>query len=449
MELLALSLVLIGVLYWRTLSYLNLIDDIVPMSGYLYIVPQTTPVPDFHLQKSPRSLRIRAIGMHCLNTTMVYLILGGKACLLFAVFPIAVNNVAWITGSYYSCTTFLSLVAYYFLTHAAWFLGVPLAMCFFAAALNSTVATISFPFIFLAGNPIGLSLILPLIIFLKGRRFSMGKKIRESPQGAALPVLVLPDVFTYRRLALMTKVVGLYLYTCLVPLKLLFFRHFGEQCRFNPEVLKDLESFNKRFYLSLGFIGAFIGVSIYLKMFFWAAWFLVLISAFSQFKFLGQFFAERYIYPASIGIIAMLSLLPDQAYWMLVGLYILRTHFFIPVFESNKTLYENGIKLDPDEPSNYCNLSDWYLMVERNYSLAGHFIQVHTQKDPQDYKADINMASLWRILGNFPMALEHGKKAVQKGEGRAWPHTMQIMQSQLEQTERAIHDTKQKQAHAV
>jgi len=432
-----LALALIIVLYWRTLPYLNLIDDIVPMSGYLYNVPQVSPAPDFYLKKSNRYARIWAITVHCLNTVMIYLILGGKAALLFAVYPVAVNNVAWITGSYYATTTFLTLTAYYFLTKTAWFIGVPLAMAFFAAALNSTVATICFPFVFLFGNPIGLSMLIPLGIFLTGKRFTTGKKIREG-NGVAVPSDIAPDIFTVGRLAVMVKTVALYLFTALVPLKLLFFRKFGEEYRFDPECKKTLDSFNKWFYLSILLIGSFIGVGYFTGKLFWAFWFLVLITAFSNYRLLGQFFAERYMYPACIGVIAILSCFPEPIYWSLFGFYLLRTHLFIPVFSSNEQLYKNGIQQDPDEPINYCNLSDWYLMTVRDMPLAGYYIQMNIIKDPKDYKAEINFASFWRIMGNLDLALKHGKLAIEKAKGRAWPHTMAVIENQLKYTENAI-----------
>jgi hypothetical protein len=440
---LAMALGLIVVLYWRTLSYKNLIDDIVPMKNYLYVVPQTSPAPDFHLQKPPIQNRILAIAMHCLNTCMVYLLLGSKAALLFSVYPVAVNNVAWITGSYYSITTFLTLAAYYFITKTTWFIGIPLAMAFFAAALNSTVVSIAFPFVFLFGNPLGLTMLVPLAIFLTGKRFTVGKKIREG-DGVAIPSKVFPDVFNLGRIAVMTKVVARYLYIALVPLKLCFFHRFGEEYRFDAKVKKDLESFNTHFFASIGLIGCFILVGFLLGKLFWAMWFLVFIAAFSQYKLLGQFFAERYLYPASIGIIALLSMLPDQVYWVLVGLYIMRTHMFIPVFTDNGHLYHNGIEVDATEPTNYCNLSDWYMMVVKKLDLAGHYIQANIAIDSRDYKPHVNFASLWRMLGNYEQAVVQGKLAIEKATGYAYPHTMKIMEQQLALSEKLLKERNEK-----
>lgn len=434
MWMLAFALLLIVLLYARTFTYKRLIDDIVPMSGYLYNVPIQTPAPNFFLLRTPAWHRVLAIGCHLLNTYLVYLLLGEKAALLFAVFPVSVNNVAWITGSYYSCTTMLTLGAYYFLTHTPWFLGIPMAMGFFALALNTTVATISFPFVFLFGNPLGLCLIAPLVGFLFGKRFTTGKKIRTVGEECGK---ILPDKFTVGRLAFMTKIVGLYLYTALVPLKLLFFRKFGARYRVDPAYQKDMNSFNKWFWASVALILAFIVTGFVTGKLFWAMWFLVLIAAFSQYKILGQIFAERYMYPASVGLCAILAMLPDQAYWVLVGLYIMRTHMYIPVFENNKQLYLNGTRQD-DEPNNYTNLTDWYLMIERDLTLAGYFAQRNMQLDPTDYKPYVNMASLWRMLKNYPLAMECLQKAKANAEGYASSYIHSIIDRQTNWTQMEI-----------
>lgn len=425
---LLIGLALIVILYARTFRYKRLIDDAVPMSGYLYNVPQSSPAPSFFLETTPWWHRVLAIGLHMMNTWLVYLLLGGKAALLFAVFPVSVNNVAWITGSYYSCTTMLTLISFYFLTHTPWWVAAPVAMATFALALNTTVATIAFPFVFLFGNPLGLVTLIPLAGFLVGKRFTVGKKIRE---GNFNYKKVSPDTFTVGRLAVMTKVVALYLYTALVPLKLCFFRSFGARYRIDPELKKDMDSFNALFWASVALITSFVVVGALLGKLFWVMWFLILMAAFSQYKILGQFFAERYMYPAIIGICVLFAQLPDPVYWVLVGLYIMRTHMFIPVFENNRELYLNGIKEDPKEGSNYCNISDWYLMVDRDLTLAGNYMQRNMQVDPTDYKPHVNFASLWRILKNYPNAKYHIEKAKELADGCVGEHIMGIIDNQL------------------
>lgn len=442
---LLLALVLIGILYGKTINYCNLIDDGVAMKDTLYVVPTSTPSPDFFVKKSPLKNRLWAIGVHMMNTCWVYLLLGGHAALLFAVFPISVNNVAWITGSYYSTATFLTLAAYYLLTHAPWFISMPVSMALFGAALNATIVTISFPFVFLFTNPIGLCTLAPLGFFLIGKRFTAGIKIREA---FAKHSHFASDTFTPRRLVVCLKVVAYYLYLTLVPVKLVFFHAFGNRFLFDDDQRRDLMAVNKMFFASLALIGTFIWVGFIFHKIFWCMWFLVLIGAFSQYRILGQFFAERYMYPATIGVIALLACLPDQVFWVLVGAYIVRTFMFIPSFRCNGTLYETGTAFEPTEPSNFCNLSDWHLLVEPDLSLAGYYAQKTIQIDPSDFKPHVNMSSLFMCLRNYPFALVEAKTALRKAEGKTSEQFINIICNQIYKIQGMMNET-EKQLNPV
>ena len=427
MLMLGLAWLLIVLLYARTFTYKQCIDDIVPMSGYLYNVPQASPAPDFYLTRTPAWHRVLAIGCHLLNTWLVYLLLGEKAALLFAVFPVSVNNVAWITGSYYSCTTMLTLGALYFLQHTPWWLGMTAATAMFALALNTTIATIGFPFVFLFGNPLGLVTGLALLGFFMGKRWNVGKSVRAPLH--TLPK-VTPDVYTLGRFAFSVKLLALYLYTALVPLKLLFFRKFGTRYRVDEAEQKHCDAFNWWFAGSVALILAWIVTGFVTGKLFWSMWFLVLLAPFCQIKMLGQTFAERYVYPASVGLCAILSGLPEPAFWALVGAYVIRSTMFIPTWESNRHILENGVLMEPKEGSNYNNLSDWYLMIERDLTLAGYYAQKTMLVDPIDYKPHVNFATVFRLMGQYELALKQSTIAKEKAEGACSPHIMGIINEQ-------------------
>lgn len=425
---LVLALALIVALYYKTIGFSNLIDDGVAMKDTLYVVPTTTPAPDFFKKKSPLNNRLWAIGVHMLNTCLIYLILGGHAALLFAVFPISVNNVAWITGSYYSTATFLTLSAYYLLLHTPWFIGAPLSMALFGAALNATIVTITFPFVFLFANPIGLINLIPLAFFLRGKRFTTGIKVREA---FVKPACNLPDTVDLARLVVCIKVVGYYVYLAFVPIKLVFFHTFGNRFTWDKKQRNEMFAINKFFFASVALIATFLLLGYVTGKLFWALWFLVMISAFSQYRSLGQFFAERYMYPATIGLIAILAVLPEPIFWCIFGLYIMRTFMFIPAFRSNGKLYENGTLYEPYEASNYCNLSDWHLLVEQDLSLAGYYAQQTMLVDPEDFKPHVNMSSLFMMLKNYPLALAEAKTALRKADGKVIDGFIEIIGRQI------------------
>lgn len=439
---LALALVLIVALYARTITYFNCIDDGVEMKDTLYSVPTSTPPPRFFLTVSPIKKRLWAIGVHMLNTCLVYLLIGGPACLLFAVYPINANNVAWLTGSYYSTATFLTLAAYYFIIHVPWYFSVPLSMACFGAALNATIVTISFPFVFLFANPLGLCTLIPLAFFLKGKRFTTGIAIREA---FTKPANMAPDVFTLGRVVTCIKVMGHYLYLSLVPLNLCFFHTLGDRFLWDKKQREELMSVNWKFFASVAGIGVLLFAGFYVHKMFWALWFLVLISAFSQYRILGQFFCERYMYPATIGIVALLGCLPSQLYWALFGAYVLKTYLFIPAFANNCALYENGTAAEPLSPANFCNLSDWYLLAEPDLSLAGCYAQRAIKLDPTDFKPHVNMSSLFKFLGQWNHALTESKTALIKAEGNTSPLFIGMIQDQIKKIEEKIDEAASKQ----
>jgi tetratricopeptide (TPR) repeat protein len=182
---------------------------------------------------------------------------------------------------------------------------------------------------------------------------------------------------------------------------------------------------------------------------FWAWWFLVLISAFSQFKVLGQFFAERYIYPAAVGFIAIMASLPEPLYWALIGAYILRTYIFIPVFQTNEALYKNGISVEPTEACNHVNLTDWYLMVQQDMNLAMHHIGRAKALDPADMKSFLNASSLWIFARNWPLALQECEKAIEMSKGRTSEQIMGVLEAQRLNIVRAMYDQQQLEAEAA
>ena len=209
-----LIILLIWVLYLRTFNYRYIVDDWVKRDGYMYDVPLVQPPASLYRTHPAELYRCFMIGMHCFNTWFIYSLWGWAPALLFAVHPMAVWGVAWVTGNYYATTTFFCLEAYYILVHFPNVWGVLVAMPIFAAALNSTICGISFPFLFLlTGNIWGCFLFIPLIIFLKGKRFTTGMKIRDGFK-VNKP---LKTPFTYKRLFLMTKVMGKYIMDCIWP----------------------------------------------------------------------------------------------------------------------------------------------------------------------------------------------------------------------------------------
>lgn len=418
-------LIILGIfiLYWRCLNYYYLIDDIVRRWGYLYCVPETSPSPSFYASKPSKWRHFFLIITHSLNVWIVYSLFGWIPAALFAFSPISVPGTAWITGGYYAVTTLFTLTAYFFLHTYSNFIGIGLSMAFFTAALGSTITCLGFPFIFLFFKHSGLWLFLPTFLYLIGRRFNKGYKIRDMGK---------QDSFKLSKIPLMVKVTAYYLYMIVFPYRLSFFRAFGEEYVKEDSVRKDLESFNGWFWLSLGSIGLFTLVG-------WqfspigTMWFLVTIAPFTQFKVLGQFVAERYAYLPAIGwyliLGSALASYPILLVMVLVA-YILRSHFYIPAYEKIESMYEDGIRNEPKCLANYANLGERYIHVGRLYE-GYKILSKGLEIDPDNFLCHTNTAAFWVQVKDINKAMYYTEKSIKYGEVKSSWYIVRAMQEQL------------------
>lgn len=413
----------IFILYWRCLNYYFLIDDIVRRWGYLYIVPETSPSPLFYSTKPHAWRHLFPIIMHAINVYVIYVLFGWVPAALFAFSPLSVPGTAWITGSYYAVTAFFTLTAYFFLSHFPNIFGAALGMTFFTAALGSTITCLGFPFIFLFFNPIGLCLFWPVVFYLKGRRFGKGYNIRDMGK---------KDFFNLGKIPVMTKVIAYYIYKIVFPYRLAFFHKFGESYSNDQETRKDLESVNGWFALSFLSIIAFVCIG-------WqfsplgVVWFLCTIAPFSQFKVLGQFVAERYVYLPLIGWSLILggALAGHPILLTIVlSLYIARSHFYIPTYEKIESLYEDGIRNIPNCLANYANLGERYIHVGR--LLEGHNVLARGLKvEPDNFLCFCNTAAFWTQTHGIDQGIYYTEKGIDLGMKKSSWMIVHAMKEQM------------------
>ena len=406
-----LALILLGVfvLYLRTWCGKNrhyyIIDDNVRRWGYLYVIPQTSPPPEFYATRPHPWRHFFLVLTHSLNVWVINLLFGWQVAALFAFSPISVNGTAWITGGYYGVTMFLSLVSYYFITTFPNLIGLGLGSMFFTAALGSTITCLGLPFVFLlSGQPLGLILFWPLGMYLFGKRFRAGFAIRNSGKR---------DKITWRKLAVMTKVMAYYIRINLFPDKLAFFRRFGQEYGKNEAVKKDLESFNLSFLMAFLVVGSFAFVGYQFSPL-GTIWFLVTLAPFTQFKILGQFVAERYLYLPQLGIYMIIAgMIGDNPVLMAIvlTLYAYRTHLYIPAFRNIENLYKNGLANYPDCISNYANLGERYLHTKEIFK-ARRLLEDGLKLDPLSFLCHTNLAAYWISVKGWEKAMYHSGMAM-------------------------------------
>lgn len=411
------------ILYWRCLNYYYLIDDIVRRWGYLYIVPEVSPHPQFYSTKPSKWRHLFLIITHSINVWIVYLLFGWVPAALLAFSPLSVPMTAWITGGYYAVTALFSLTAYFFLQTYPNFIGALLAMIFYTASLGSTITCLGLPFIFLIFNHWGLTLFLPVIMYLKGRRFNKGYQIRDMGK---------QDTFNFKKIPVMTKTIAYYIYKVVFPYRLSFFHKFGEDYVKDEDTRKHLESVNGWFWLSLFSILLFISIGYFFSPL-GVVWFLCTIAPFSQFKVLGQFVAERYLYLPSIGWYLILgSAIASHPVLLTIvlSLYIIRSHIYIPAYEKMENLYEDGIRNDPKCLANYANLGERHIHMGRlweGYKTLQRGIEI----DPDNFLCYTNTAAYWIQVRDIEKGLYYTEKAIELGNKKSSWYIVAAMRDQM------------------
>lgn len=394
--------IIVGVfiLYWRTLDYKYLIDDIVRRWGYLYCVPETAPPPEFYNETPHWWRHLWLIITHGMNIFLIGYMWGWEVALIFAVFPINVTCTAWITGGYYSLTTFFTLTAWFFVTQYPNYIGGFIGSIFFTAALGSTITCVGFPFIFLFFGPkVGLMFLWPLVAYVFGKRFTTGFKIRDDGKR---------DKVSWRKIAVVIKTTAYYAWLTVYPNNLAFFRQFGFDYTRKKHEKMVMDSFNKHFWVSLVGLAAFVAVGWHFSPL-GITWWLLGILPFSQYKLLGQFVAERYLYLPTIGwCLIVASAIGGNAILLtvLVTLYAYRSHLYIPAYASIEDMYKNGIQNYPKCSSNYCNLAERFLHTGDTYTSMKLLSQA-LELDPQSFLAHVNLAAYWGSVRDWKKALYH------------------------------------------
>lgn len=417
MELLGI-IALVFILYLRTLSYNYIIDDNVKRDGYLYEVPETPPPHTFYFTRPSKLYRLFMIAMHCVNVSVVYMLWGWGPALIFAVHPMSVWGTAWVTGNYYATAAYFTLISYFIVHQFPNVLGSLVALPIFAAALNSTICPLTFPFFAsIALWPWGLAFFIPLAFFLKGKRFQTGIKIRLDMHKNKYLVDTRP---TFKRLFLMVKVVARYTYNAIVPDRLGFFNTVGWGVRDSQKVYDNLHSPNIGFWSSLAVVVSVFTLGMMVHPI-GTLWFFSFIALHSQWNMTGQFYAQRYLYLSVIGLCVVAGVLLEPYPILMtavVTFLILRTHLFIPAFTSQGHMFRNDIDNYPEHYNVYNNYAQWIMSTggqldNIKLNQIGYNLFLSEKMSKYEWELQMNLAAFFATIGQWEEALKRTQLAIE------------------------------------
>ena len=442
---LLLIIAIVVALYAKSIRYKYMPDDSVRRDEYLYNVPETLPSHEFTKKIPPLRVRLWLITNHCLNVAFIYVLFGWKAALLFAVHPVAVNATCWVTGNYYAGTTLLVLAGYWCISMFGWFGAIP-ALAFYTAALNSTLTSLGIPFFYLITmNPIGMTLFLPLIMYLRGDRFVKGLVIRKKMRQKNF------DKLNYKKLSFMTKVVYEYIGMFFLPLRMALFRSFGEQ------VTRDEGYYNKDCAFNAHFMDALMACVALFAVGMWLnpmaiLWFFCLIAPHSQFKIYGQSNpCNRYLYMPMIGLCILAGYLPLPAFYMFAGFLMYKTYLYIPAWRDQESLHKNNLDEFPERPMSHSDYAQFVLsrvvpenkdQVNRVNEGVFHMQEGHRMcangHGPM-FEIHLNMAFMLSCIGNQEVALEQTRLALSVGRAQGLHGNLEkIIENQVKTFEDAL-----------
>lgn len=298
--------------------------------------------------QSPRRHHIISMAVQTLNLIMAYAFLCNilphpvafGATLLYAVSPLTTSSVAWISGYNYNFSMFFSLA----LLNVALTFPAP-ELKYVVVALLSFLSTITiytgaFTCILLwflglkieaiIAGVVGFGIVAWKGLEMKEYRI---KAFKEQNMGNT-------TFFKPRKIIVMFKTLWYYMRMVFLPIKLGLYHPWGY---FYEETIERMD---RMAWLGIATFGSFV-LACFSGIFavqFGAIWFLAYFAIFSNAITAQQFIADRYVMVPSFGICIILSyfLYGTPFFWMLVGLYAMRTFLHLPTFKNEVDFYASN-----------------------------------------------------------------------------------------------------------
>ena len=383
-------------LYFQTWKYRYLIDDPVPRDGYLYEMARKEP-PSWYDRQRPILATVANVGVFLAVCGYIQYLFGWKASLLYAVMPLNVSGVAWITGNYYMSTVLLTLASLGALKTGL--LGAGIGALFYGAALNSTLSSVPFMAVALF-FPHGWVMGVPFLAFFFGKRLRTGlKKRKDRHKEMGIEV----GKWELKNLLNVPKTLAYYIYLTLFPLNLGFFHTFGKQ-----------NFYSKKWFTFLCCSVCLLSIALgcLISPFYTLCWFLFM-GIFSQFVVYGQHVSERYTHLANVFACVLLVLaIPDErVFWILATLWFCRSLSYIPAYKDEASLFSYSMMQFKDCPENYANLASYYISREDWITAIKPLLIAERLAKGNRLGIYMNLANCYAMGGVYDKAMGYTMKA--------------------------------------
>ena len=392
------------------------------------------------LDKSPRRNHLFSIFLHNVNVILLFAflatILPAKlafySCLIFAIHPICIQSVGWISGRGYPISLFFCLLGFNIASSAPLasfplsgdilnqgylaLLVIGYGFLYYLSVTAQFAALATFAIQLFLGN-----YFLGFIGFLISSFAGAGiikevinirvKTFKEQNLGQS-------TIFRFTKIIVAIKTFAYYTRLCLFPKRLGLYHTF--EYHYSEKTEKENKWFWLGFIMLLGFMaGLWFGNNV---VRFAILWYLAYIFTFLNWITIHQFVSERYLYIASIGVYILiayglftLDTFLFSGYPVILalacGLYLMRTWVHLPTYQDEVLFYQSNIWNFPDSEVAFANLGVVYMRCGLTNSAIDMW-QISGKINSHYDVAWYNIHSVLKQKGDLNGSREFLKKAI-------------------------------------
>ncbi len=381
--------------------------------------------------KSPRRHHIFNVLLHNANVILLFSFLTSFVsikvalftAILFAVHPVCVQSIGWISGRGYPISLFFCLLGLNLtnmvkttsilsgepLSSSYLALSVIIYACLYYLSITAQFATLAtFAIQAFLGNYF-LAIIGLIISGLAGLGI-INSVIKNRTSIFKEQNLAQSTTLKLSKIIVAIKSLGYYTKLCFFPKRMGLYHTF--EYHYSETTEKEDKWFWGGFLLLTGFALAFWFGSYAVR--FAIVWYFAYLFIFLNWITIHQFVSERYAYIPVIGICLLLALILQYStilFAFVVGLYLMRTWVHLPTYQDEVLYYQSNIWNFPDSEVAFSNLGVTYLKLNLYGSAMDMWaISVKINKD---YDVGYyNLSSVLRQKGDLVKAREYLSKAV-------------------------------------
>ena len=328
--------------------------------------------------KSPKANHFFSILMHNANVVLLYIFLATIvnptialiASALFAVHPITVQAVGWMSGRGYPIGLFFTLLSFFIANMAPKIAitqtdFIQLALCLigyavvYYIAIQAQFAALStFAIQLLLGNY--LFAIVGMVI-TAGTGFGIIKEVISHRTSTFKEQnLERSTRFHFKKIIVAMKTLGYYTRLCVFPKRMGLYHTF--EYHYTDKTEMEDKNFWFGFILATALIIGFIYGNLPIKL--GILWFIGYIFIFLNWITIHQFVSERYLYIASIGICLILATISQYIPYssiIIFSMYLVRTWVHLPTYKDEISFYQSNVWNFPDSEVAFSNLGVTYM----------------------------------------------------------------------------------------